>query len=538
MSTEAPTLTPRTAWACLGVFVVVALCLYFPALGGPFISDDRAVLLGNPYVHGLSFENLVAILSPSGPVARLTANYAPVHMLAHATEWQIFGMEPLGFHVVNVLSHAVASTLLVLFFVSSGIARPAALLLGTLFLVHPANVEAVAWIFQLKTSLALAFSLGALLLLRERPALALTLFALALLTKITAAYALPVAALVLWVRGGERRAWRWFGAWTLVGIACVLVELAAFRSAGPPLEQTVSGPWEQARLIVAIASRYLVMSFTSSGVSAFHEPDAPESFLDGWLLSGLVLLALLTWRLGVALRRRGEEALYWTWAAVSFAPISQVFPFIYPMADRYLYFILPGLLGGAYFAVREALARAGRALGSTARADAGLARGALLALAVAVALLAAHASQRTPLWRNAMFVDFDAARNYPEGKAGLFLAARRAVERGNPEAALDSLQKLADRGCRMFEIPLHDPLLGSLRGSPRFHSIIGQMAENFISTGGGRRTQTGLHMLARAHAARGDLEAAIQALQDALELGGALDEMIRADLASLGVRGP
>ena len=40
---------------------------------------------------------------------------------------------------------------------------------GAFFLVHPANVEAVAMVFQVKTTLATALSFGALLLLWRYP---------------------------------------------------------------------------------------------------------------------------------------------------------------------------------------------------------------------------------------------------------------------------------------------------------------------------------------------------------------------------------
>ena len=48
--------------------------------------------------------------------------------------------------------------------------------------------------------------------------------------------------------------------------------------------------------------------------------------------------------------RRREEGAWWLCAAVGFAPVSQFFPFEFPIGDRYLYFILPGLFGGVTLA--------------------------------------------------------------------------------------------------------------------------------------------------------------------------------------------
>ena len=50
----------------------------------------------------------------------LVENYAPVHLVLHALEWQFFEAEVFGYHVVNVLLHALAALLLVPVFRRSG----------------------------------------------------------------------------------------------------------------------------------------------------------------------------------------------------------------------------------------------------------------------------------------------------------------------------------------------------------------------------------------------------------------------------------
>ena len=118
----------------------------------------------------------------------------------------------VGYHVVNVLFHVVASVLLVLLFRRTGVAPAAAAFGGAFFLVHPANVEAVAWINQLKTSSAMVLCRSAVLLHPRRPGVGALLFALALMAKPTAAVALFFAAALGWLRrpeGEEEVDWRW-----------------------------------------------------------------------------------------------------------------------------------------------------------------------------------------------------------------------------------------------------------------------------------------------------------------------------------------
>jgi len=81
--------------------------------------------------------------------------------LATDEDRNIFAGEVFGYHLVNVAVHALNSVLLVALLLRSRLPAAVALLGGLVFAVHPANVEAVAWISQLKTNGALALTLVA-----------------------------------------------------------------------------------------------------------------------------------------------------------------------------------------------------------------------------------------------------------------------------------------------------------------------------------------------------------------------------------------
>ena len=343
-------------------FLAVSAAIFWPSLPGPFISDDIMYVAMNPYVQVASLEHVRAILDPFGDVALMAANWAPVHLLAHMLEWQIFGVNVAAYHLTNAVLHAMVSLLLVALLAASRVPFAAAALAGAFFLVHPANVEAVAWISQLKTVLAMAFMLGALLLRERRPALATLAFFLALLCKALAAVAVPMAWALDWAREREgdgdgtverqrpaRRTTRW--AWGVSFVAFAVVQFVPFLYQHPGGSAVAESPldvrvWSSA----AIGMRYLVMAATGLGVSTFHEPAPVESPLDAWVLAGFAAGLVLAARMLATLRSRRAEAAWWVLAAGSFAPVAQLFRFLYLMADRYLYFILPGLLGGALLA--------------------------------------------------------------------------------------------------------------------------------------------------------------------------------------------
>jgi hypothetical protein len=510
----------RRALAAVGllaIFFALAIGVYRAALRGPFLSDDSHWLAHNPYVQVLSAENLLLIAQPLGESSYAIGNYAPVAVLILGLEYQLFGGETMGYHIVNLFLHALASALLVAALLRSKLPRTAALLGGAFFLVHPANVEAVAWISQLKTTSSMVLGLGALLLFSRHSAWASLLFALALLAKPTAFVALPFLAVRGW-SGRKRPYWIWLGVWLLILAIYALPEFRLQQTLGmvlPP--ETDLGA--RVRSVPAFAARYLVMAATSWGVSAYHQPELSRSWLDPWWLTGLGLLALLGWRTIWALRRRREEGAWWLWAALSFAPISQVFPFIYPMADRYLYFVLPGLIGGVMLMGRELV----RSLIPADHGFAGLLRrGAAGVALVVIAILASSSQDRAGVWSSNTKLFLDGATSYPDGIEGSIFRALRAVRAGDRDAAIQALQTAHARGFRTLESLLTDRALDPLRSDARFEALLRQIAAERVEHDRAkpRRSLFGLVPLAEAHLVLGQVDEAITVLDRAAALRG------------------
>jgi len=507
----------------------MALLVYGPALEGPFLSDDIHYVAANPYVHDLNASNVWTILQPRGAATVAVVNYSPVQLLLHAAAWELFAERVTGHHVLNVVLHAAASTLLVPLLIASGVPLLAALLAGAFFLLHPANVEAVAWVSQLKSSSAMVLMLLALLAHPRRPGLGAALFALALLAKATAAVALPVAFLLEWSRTGRVRG-RWLAIWIGVFAAYALIEFSAHQRAGAAAATLYETPLVLVRTVCALALRYLVMATTSWGASAFHEPAPAWSPLDPWWLASIPAIGLLCWRGFVALRGRREEAAWWIWALVSFGPISQVFPFLYPMADRYLYFILPGLLGGALLAGADLAARL-----PAARRTASLRVAAAVGVAVCVSF-AIRSHERAAVWRSPALLVAEAARNYPDGVSAHLLRAKLAARSGDAERAVQEIRGAMARGYNRYEQLLTDGAFAPIEHDPAFVGVIREIAAGWIESGSNweEPTQMELRKLASAHVVRGERDRAVDLLRRALEVGGPLDGAIRADLGELG----
>ena len=535
----------------LALFCGAALLLYWDAFQGPFFSDDIHTIVTNEYIHSFSGANTLELLRPGGTPARLTQNYAPIHLFVHAAQWAVFGNGVVGYHVVNALLHAVASFLLVLLLARSGLHWWVAVAAGACFLVHPANVESVAWIYQLKTTLALILALTALLLFERRPAVAFAAFAAAILTKVLAAVALPVALAMWWSRRGvaapasgvghsvgqpSQRPVLWLGAWAL-GLAVLAAStFEIFSSTNANIPPLHPDPLVVGRTIVSIAGRYLLMAWSGYGVSAFQEVALARSWTDPWWLGSAVVLGLLGWRAVWALLRRREEGAYWLWAAASFAPISQLFPFLHPMGDRYLYFILPGLMGGVLLATQQVLASRGWAAQPGEEGASSTPRSLALSLCVVcvawLAFFAVRSVERVHLWRYPVLLQSDAVQNHPEGLLAYNQLARKAAAAGDVETALAALWMTVERGDLRYRELLGDASWAPLHGDPRFDAVVAAIAQRWLDLMPHYRdpNQVELYGFSEAAALLMQYDLAERLLVRALEVGGRGDEVVREQL--------
>jgi hypothetical protein len=527
---------PRGALLLLFLLLtLVDLAIYRPALRGELIGDDHLYITNNAYTSRISAENAMAIMTPDGPATLQTTNYAPVHLLATALERQLFGENPFGYHVVNVVLHALCSVLLVALFRGSRIPVQAALLGGLLFNLHPANVEAVAAINQLKSTGALAFALGSLVCFRRHPGVATLLLALGLLTKPSAAAVLPMAAAFRWAwwREGSREAphWGWLVGWISIFAIYAVPQFQAFASAGEVEVAEFANPWVHLRSIAAGGVRYLLMAATSYGTSAYHEPPPVLSPLDPWWLASIPLAIALAWRTSGTLRRGREEAAYWLGAAAAFAPVSNFFPFFYPLADRYLYFVLPGLIGGVLLWGAETRERwaSRRSSAVSSRAPA---RAVTIGAIVLAVIFGLRSEQRAFLWRHADLLLLDAARQYPQGTSAHYVRAVRFANDGDPDAAVSALREAEKRNLSLTASLSVDPKLRRIWHEPVFVQFVHDIAAKRIEYGRrhGKSTQPWLRSMAQCHAVLGEYDEAVVLLERAIRMGGPLFPALLSDL--------
>jgi tetratricopeptide (TPR) repeat protein len=137
-------------WVFGMLLVLLTFAVYQPVWRAGFIWDDDTLLLQNPGIQ------------TSAGLTQLWTSDFPLATSTLWLEWRLWGPNPLGYHLVNVLLHALSAVLL--WRVLKGLKIAGAGLAAAIFAVHPVNVESVAWISERKNTLCMFFYVSSVLL--------------------------------------------------------------------------------------------------------------------------------------------------------------------------------------------------------------------------------------------------------------------------------------------------------------------------------------------------------------------------------------
>lgn len=202
----------RERWR-IGLLLALVAVVYGNSLWNEFTWDDELYITTNPQVTHFSWRSLLA---PN----HVTNVFRPLTFATFAADWRLHGGHPFWFHLLNLLLHAIVT--LLLYFLLCALLKEAApgrtiaLVAAALFAVHPIHTEAVTSIVGRPELLAAGFLLGGWLLhLHDQEVPALVCFALALLSKESAAAFLPLVVIGDYVRA------RWKPVGRYVRLACL-----------------------------------------------------------------------------------------------------------------------------------------------------------------------------------------------------------------------------------------------------------------------------------------------------------------------------
>ena len=365
-------------WALL---LAVAASPWLVGRSSPFLYDDVGMIADNEFLE--SPANLGTVLSGRTLAdPRVVNGRRPAVLATYFVDRALYGLQPAGWRTTSLLLHLGCAALLALLLRRLTGRTDLAAAAGLLFALHPAQSEAVHAPGFRADVLCLFFVLAflhAFLVSGHRAALArlggLVFLALALLSKETAVAA-PVAlgALMILFPAAFPAPRRNSAAW-LAGSFGLAAAFFALWALLPADLQAAGGAWngESLRFPATVYSapalwarslRLLLVPWPLNVTPGFEPVVSPMSLRSFWGLAWLALAAAGAWK---ARRAAPEISLGLVWMLAFFAPVSNLWPLLHPVADRYLYPLVPGFaLLAAWILAHQS--RRGRTLGLAALA--------------------------------------------------------------------------------------------------------------------------------------------------------------------------
>ncbi|MBI3090053.1 MAG: tetratricopeptide repeat protein [Candidatus Tectomicrobia bacterium] len=461
---------------CLGL-AALAVGLYASLLRAEFLFswDDNRYIHENPFLRDLSPSGLWRLFS-----SFYFAAYLPLTLLSYAIDYRVWGLNPTGYHLTNVLLHAVNGVLVFLLLERLAGSRGVAALAAVLFVAHPAQVESVAWVAERKNVLSMSLFLGAFLAhIEAGPACASAgprsgkdvaeppgrrwevlswgLYLGAVLAKpiVVGAPLLFMAYDVAWRRFSWRRSlWRNLPPLAFALFGVILILLAHGEGGG--IKPYAGGSlWAAARVMLRVTWEYLVTLLAPLKLNNLYLYDENSGAAAGrvWLgLGVLVASGVFAWRQPLG-RPHSAFAVLWCW--VFMLPVSNIVPIAVQRADRYLYFpsVALFMLVGIFVRLLWRACRGRRArwllLGS---------------LAAAVVTLGFLSQARTKVWLSSVALWRAHLTDYPRSATGLTNLGYALYRTRRYDEAVEVLRSLRALEPQHYKTPWYLAQIAAAKG--------------------------------------------------------------------------
>ncbi len=351
------------------LIIGLAVVLYLPTINYDFVYDDYTLIVNNHDIQEFNVESIKTLF-----FNRNTVNFLPARMFVYALIYHYNQLNPVPYHIVNIILHALNSLLVfgITCLIAGGMGRNgkgaetagavfAGVVAALIFAAHPLHVEAVTWVSGLKDVLSTFFCLAGFIAyltyrikgdsggFRAGYMIALIAFIFAVLSKATA-LPFPFALLffdIIFAETARRtelsqRIQEHVFLFIVMGGLFTLNYVMAQKNL--MIENVVGGGmFLHVLTIVKIIPFYLLKIIWPVDLSIIYDIPAASSLLDPAVIISLLALVLLTAFI-IYFRKRNPALSFGTgFFVIMLGPTLNVIPFGTLAADRYVYLPLFGI---------------------------------------------------------------------------------------------------------------------------------------------------------------------------------------------------
>ncbi len=333
---------------------LITLVVYFPSLQGGFLNiDDQYYIDENEFIRDLSLKGIYNVFT-----SVIVVNYFPIQILSYAIDYHLWGLNPFGYRLGNLIFH-LGNTFLVFLFLRRLLAgRTWLCFAGSLiFSLHPVNVESVAWVSERKNVLSVFFLLLSFLayfryLEGKKKGLAyglsLGLYLLSILAKVSSVvFPLLLILYDMCFTNRSRKEWIkdkipfFLMSAFFSGLAVYIYHLQKIipeYHGGHPINNFLT--------MANVGVEYILSLFVPLYLNFYYDTRLVKSFGEYQFLLSLSFLLLVV-VLAIKWYHK-ERPLFFSllWFFIPLLPVLNIVPIAILRADRYLY--LPSV-GFAYF---------------------------------------------------------------------------------------------------------------------------------------------------------------------------------------------
>jgi tetratricopeptide (TPR) repeat protein len=519
---RAASVPPRPRWWVAVVPALIAFAAFARTIPFGFVFDDDFQVLRNPWIRdwsglGEAFtSNVWRFMNPL-----IASNYyRPLHMVFYMAAYSISGLQPHGYHLLNILLHALSTALVAL--IGLRLSRDAyvGVAAGLIFALHPVHAESVTWIAAIPDpSCAVFYFAGLYFYLKDAEggagrmplALALVSFFCALLSK-EMAFTFPLAAASAdWLLSRKLR-WPRYGMLAAVFAVYAGLRIHALSGFGQTELPLRLDPLSRILSTITLVGTYVLKLFVPFDISAYHVFTPTTSLGSPELALALAVLGLFA--AGAWFFRRQREIVFlFAFCILALIPVLEITHLgEHVLAERYLYIPSLGSSVLVPLAARELWRRSPRALPAVGVG------GALLALVLIVygyVLWTASA-----MWRDAPTLYSETLKRSPNA---MMMAAKLAGyyhNQGDYEKAKQWYQKSLEMYERAYikSAPnlaiAYNGLGGALLKQGRAREALSYLARSYEIN---PRSAVVLDNLGTAYLAQGDLTTALEYYRQAVE---------------------